>query len=69
MEYMLPKVSALKAQAARIGKTDLMVQIDGGVNATTAPIAAAAGVDNVVVGSALFNAADPSGLVQMIQAL
>ena len=69
MENMLPKVSALKAQAARIGKTDLMVQIDGGVNATTAPIAAAAGVDNVVVGSALFNAADPSGLVQMIQAL
>ena len=69
MENMLPKVSALKTQAARIGKTDLMVQIDGGVNATTAPIAAAAGVDNVVVGSALFNAADPSGLVQMIQAL
>lgn len=69
MENMLPKVAALKTEAARIGKTDLMVQIDGGVNATTAPIAAAAGVDNVVVGSALFNAADPSGLVQMIQAL
>ena len=69
MENMLPKVAEIKAEAARIGKTDLMVQIDGGVNAVTAPIAAAAGVDNVVVGSALFNADDPAALVQAIQAL
>lgn len=69
MENMLSKVAELKAEAARIGKTDLMVQIDGGVNAVTAPIAAAAGVDNVVVGSALFNAADPVGLVRTMQQL
>ncbi len=69
MENMLPKVAELKAEAARIGKTDLMVQIDGGVNAETAPIAARFGVDNVVVGSALFNAAHPSELVKTIQQL
>lgn len=69
MENMLPKVTAIKQEAARIGKPDLMVQIDGGVNAATAPVAASYGVDNVVVGSALFNAEDPAALVQMIQRL
>lgn len=68
MQDMMPKIAELKAEAARIGK-DLMVQVDGGINATTAPIAAAAGADNAVVGSALFNAADPAALVEAIHAL
>lgn len=68
MQDMMPKIAAIKAEAARIGK-DVMVQVDGGINATTAPIAAAAGADNAVVGSALFNAADPVALVNAIHAL
>lgn len=68
MQDMMPKIAELKAEAARIGK-DLMVQVDGGINAATAPVAAAAGADNAVVGSALFNAADPKALVNAIHAL
>ena len=68
MQDMMPKIAQLKAEAARIGK-DLMVQVDGGINATTAPVAAAAGADNAVVGSALFNAADPQSLVNAIHVL
>ena len=41
----------------------------GGINAETAPIAAKAGADIAVVGSALFNAEDPKALVAAIQAL
>ncbi len=69
MQDMMPKIAEIKRESARIGKPDLMVQVDGGINATTAPIAAAAGADNAVVGSALFNAADPNALVDAIHAL
>lgn len=69
MEDMMPKIAEIKAEAARIGKPDLMIQVDGGINANTAPIAAAAGADNAVVGSALFNAQDPQALVTAIHRL
>jgi ribulose-phosphate 3-epimerase len=35
------------------------IEIDGGINAETAPLAADAGVDILVAGSAVFRAADP----------
>ena len=44
---------------------------DGEVSAdaTTAPVAAAAGADVAVMGSAVFNAPDPRALVAQVQAL
>ena len=68
MADMLPKVEAIRAECARRG-LDVAVQVDGGVNASTAAACAAAGVDIAVVGSALFNAADPAALVRSIHAL
>lgn len=38
---------------------DLEIQVDGGVNRQTIAVAAAAGADNYVVGSALYGSADP----------
>ena len=68
MADMMPKVAALRAEIDRRGlKTK--VEVDGGINAETAPVAAAAGADIAVVGSALFNAADPKALVAAIQKL
>ena len=38
---------------------DIKTQIDGGVNETTLPQILETGVDNIVVGSAIFNSEDP----------
>lgn len=68
MADMMPKVTAIKQEAARRGLS-VLVQVDGGVSATTAPVCAEAGVDIAVVGSALFKADDPAALVAAIHAL
>jgi ribulose-phosphate 3-epimerase len=44
------------------------IEIDGGINVSTAPAAAAAGVDILVAGSAVFHAPDPAAAVREIRA-
>ncbi len=68
MADQMPKVRALREEIDRRGLS-VTIQVDGGVSAVTAPEAAAAGADIAVVGSALFNAADPAVLVEKIHAL
>jgi ribulose-phosphate 3-epimerase len=53
MPDSLPKVSALKKESARLGLATL-VEIDGGINGETAPLAVKAGADVLVAGSYLF---------------
>ena len=68
MEDMMPKVTALRQEIDRRGLS-VSIQVDGGIGAATAPIAAAAGADVAVMGSAVFNAPDPRSLVAEVQAL
>lgn len=68
MADMMPKVTAIKQEIDRLG-LNVSIQVDGGINATTAIQAAQAGADNAVMGSALFNAADPAALVASVHAL
>ena len=68
MEDMMPKVEELRAEINRRGLS-VQIQVDGGVASKTAPIAAAAGADIAVVGSALFNSPDPAALVDEIHTL
>ena len=68
MADMLPKVTALKQEIDRQGLS-VSIQVDGGINASTAIEAARAGADNAVIGSALFNAQDPQALVASVHAL
>ena len=68
MADMMPKVTAIQEEIQRLG-LNVSIQVDGGINADTAVVAAAAGADNAVMGSALFNAADPAALVAAVQAL
>jgi ribulose-phosphate 3-epimerase len=44
------------------------LEIDGGINLETAPLAAAAGADILVAGSAIFHAKDPLGAAGAIRA-
>ena len=62
MADMLPKVTALKQEITR-RQLPVLVQVDGGVNAETAPAVAGAGADIAVMGSALFKASNPAQLV------
>ena len=50
---MLKKVQFLRQKAAEQGLS-VSIQVDGGVNAETAPEAVKAGANNLVVGSYLF---------------
>ena len=68
MEDMMPKVTALRQEITRRGLS-VSIQVDGGIGAATATVAAAAGADVAVMGSAVFNAPDPRALVAGVQAL
>lgn len=48
---MVPKVKRLREM---IGDREIHIEIDGGVTPETAPLAAAAGADVLVAGSAVF---------------
>ncbi|MBR2319620.1 MAG: ribulose-phosphate 3-epimerase [Clostridia bacterium] len=68
MADMMSKVTALRQEIDRRGLA-VAIQVDGGIGAATAPIAAAAGADVAVMGSAVFTAPDPRQLVAEVQAL
>ena len=66
MEDMLPKVRAVKEEAARRG-LKIKVQVDGGINETTAPLCAAAGADICVAGTSVFRAPDAAQMIRRLQ--
>ncbi|MDO8469259.1 MAG: ribulose-phosphate 3-epimerase [Candidatus Peribacter sp.] len=47
-----------KVKEARTQFPQLMIQMDGGIDATTAPLCVSAGANNLVAGSFIFRAAD-----------
>jgi ribulose-phosphate 3-epimerase len=50
------------------GGRAVALQVDGGIDEQTAPVAAAAGADVFVAGSAVFGADDPKGAAERIRA-
>jgi len=56
---VMPKVAAARAAVAG-GDLDVWIQVDGGVTRDTIAIAADAGADTFVAGSAVFRASDPA---------
>ena len=68
MDDQMGKVRAARALADKYG-TDIWVQVDGGVGPKTIEIAADAGADMFVAGSAVFGADDPAAMVRSLRAL
>jgi ribulose-phosphate 3-epimerase len=64
MEEMLPKIAQARAM---IGERPIWLQVDGGISLETIERAAAAGADTFVAGSAVFNADDPSAMVEALR--
>ena len=55
IEAVVPKVSALRSEIERRG-LDVDIEVDGGIDAETAPAVVAAGATVLVAGSAVFHA-------------
>ncbi len=64
---MLPKIKALRGEIARRG-LNVRLQVDGGIDERTIPMARAAGADVFVAGSAVFKAADMAAAIDGLRA-
>lgn len=53
--FLYEQVEKIRRIRAMIGKRPIRLEVDGGINATTAELAAAAGADTLVAGSAVFS--------------
>jgi len=68
MDAMLPKLSVIRREANRLGRANLQLMVDGGINIATATACAAHGANAFVAGSSLFRLADMrTGVVAMRQ--
>ena len=67
MDSALPKLKAISEEAAKRGLNDLYIEVDGGINAQTAPVAIKAGADALVAGHAIFSSADPAWALKQIR--
>ena len=68
MSSALEKLQALRAECSRQGLS-VELEVDGGINAQTAPLAAEAGATVLVAGSFLFSADDMGATVRQLQQL
>ena len=68
MPSALEKLRWLKEERAKRSARYLL-EVDGGVDDTTAPLCVEAGADILVAGSAVFGAADPAAAVRRLAAL
>jgi ribulose-phosphate 3-epimerase len=67
MHDMMPKVRALR-EAIEAGGYNVEVEVDGGIGAETAAIAAEAGANVLVAGSSVFGASDAEKAVSEMRA-
>jgi len=63
------KVSAVRALLDRTGNTAALIEIDGGIDAETAPRVVAAGARILVAGNAIFGTANPEQATRELKAL
>ncbi len=68
MPQALEKLAALRKEITKRG-LDIMLEVDGGINAETAPQAVRAGADVLVAGSFVFSAEDMKATVASIKNL
>lgn len=66
MADMLPKIEALRARRDALGLC-FDIEVDGGIDPVTAPLAAAAGADILVAGSAVFGRPPYAGAIAAIR--
>lgn len=68
IEEIYEKVSALK-ELIRAKNSKALIEVDGGVDLTNAPLLVSAGVDILVAGNTIFSSADPSLTIHKLKNL
>ena len=66
IESTLENVAYVKNEADKIGK-ELLIEIDGGVNFRTAPLAKAAGANVLVAGNTVFSSTDRADTIKRLR--
>ena len=61
------RIAAVQAQLDAIGRTDVPIEVDGGIAPDTAPAVIAAGASILVAGSAVFKAASPADAIAQMK--
>lgn len=64
---VLSKISQLRSLLDQRGLSDVRIEVDGGINATTASKVVASGADVLVAGSAIFGEADRKAALEAIR--
>ena len=68
MQSVMPKLGLLRDAVGKAG-LDVWLQVDGGVDEETISIAAQAGADTFVAGSAVFRSDDPVARIDLLRSL
>jgi len=68
-KFMTDMMSKVSRTRAIIGSRPIWLQVDGGISLETIEIAADAGADTFVAGSAVFSAHDPAAMVTSLREL
>lgn len=68
LDLILPKIRRARAAVDDLGG-EIALQVDGGISAETIALAAEAGADTFVAGSAVYSAADPEAAIAELRAL
>ena len=66
MADMLPKIREIRAMADALGK-ELIVETDGGIDASTAPLVYESGCTVAVAGSSVFRSADRAAAIRALR--
>lgn len=66
MADMMPKIEKLKAECEKRGLSPF-IQVDGGISLSTIEVAAKAGADVFVAGSAVFGAQSPADMIKSLR--
>ena len=66
MRESLPKITAIREKADELG-LDIDIEVDGGINLETAPLATRAGANVLVTGNVLFSAEDKTKRLQELR--
>lgn len=67
IEAALKNIKKARQYAVAIGKPDMDIEVDGGINGQTAKLCVQAGANVLVAGSALFSAPDMSAAIQRLK--
>ena len=67
MESCVPKIKAIRAKANELGRQDLLIEVDGGIDEKTSKIVAKAGADVLVAGSYVFSGTDRKAAIASLR--